>query len=74
MLFRSDNAVKYLEASVALEPNRITHRLDMGAVYQDRDQKAKAIEMYEAIAKLPPTDYNDAKYKEIAAERLKRLK
>ena len=69
-----DNAVKYLEASVALEPNRITHRLDMGAVYQDRDQKAKAIEMYEAIAKLPVTDFNDAKYKEIAAERLKRLK
>ena len=45
----------------------------MGAVYQDRDQKPKAIEMYEAIAKLPVTDYNDAKYKEIAAERLKRL-
>ena len=69
-----ENAVKYLEESVALEPNRITHRLDLGAVYQDRDQKAKAIDMYESIAKLPVTDFNDAKYKEIAAERLKRLK
>jgi tetratricopeptide (TPR) repeat protein len=69
-----DSAVKYLEQSVALEPNRITHRLDLGAVYENRDQKAKAIEMYEAIAKLPVTDFNDAKYKEIAAERLKRLK
>ncbi len=69
-----ENAVKYLEEAVALEPNRITHRLDLAAVYRDRDQKAKAIEMYEWIAKAPVTDYNDAKYKEQAAQRLKELR
>ena len=69
-----DNAIKYLEEAVALEPNRITHRLDLAGVYEDRDQKAKAIEMYEWIAKAPDTDFNDAKYKEQAAERLKRLR
>jgi tetratricopeptide (TPR) repeat protein len=69
-----DNALKYLEESVALEPNRITHRLDLAGVYRDRDQKAKAIEMYEWIAKAPVTDFNDAKYKEEAAQQVKRLK
>jgi len=69
-----DNAIKYLEEAVALEPNRITHRLDLAAVYVDRDMKSKAIEQYEWIVKAPVTDFNDAKYKEIAAERLKDLK
>jgi len=69
-----DNAQKYLEEAVALEPNRITHRLDLGAVYADRDQKDKAIEQYEWIGRAPVVDYNDAKYKEEAAKRLKALK
>ena len=68
-----DNAIKYLEEAVALEPNRITHRLDLAGVYADRDMKAKAIEQYEWIAKAPVTDFNDAKYKELAAQRLKDL-
>ena len=69
-----DNAIKYLEEAVALEPNRITHRLDLAGVYVDRDMKSKAIEQYEWIVKAPVTDFNDAKYKEIAAQRLKDLK
>lgn len=68
-----DNAIKYLEEAVALEPNRITHRLDLAGVYVDRDLKSKAIEQYEWIAKAPVTDFNDAKYKELAAERLNDL-
>ena len=69
-----ENAQKYLEQAVEIEPNRITHRLDLAAVYKDRDQKAKAIEQYEWIAQSPVTDFNDAKYKEEAAKRLKDLK
>jgi tetratricopeptide (TPR) repeat protein len=69
-----DNAQNYLEQAVAIEPNRITHRLDLAAVYVDRDQKAKAIEQYEWIARAPVTDFNDAKYKEEAARRLRELK
>jgi tetratricopeptide (TPR) repeat protein len=68
------NALKYLEDAVAIEPNRITHRLDLAAVYVDRDQKAKAIEQYEWIARAPVTDFNDAKYKEEAARRLQKLR
>jgi tetratricopeptide (TPR) repeat protein len=69
-----DNAQRYLERAVALEPNRITHRLDLGAVYADRGQKAKATEQYEAIGRLSPSDYNDARYKTIAQQRLAALR
>ena len=69
-----DNAQKYLEESVALEPSRITHHLDLGAVYADRHETARATEQYQLIAQLPIADYNDKKYKEQAAARLKDLR
>ena len=68
-----ENAQRYLERAVALEPNRITHRLDLAGVYADRDQAAKAREQYEMIAKLPVVDYNDPRYKQLAEERLRAL-
>jgi Tfp pilus assembly protein PilF len=69
-----DNAQRYLEEAVSLDPTRITHRLDLAAVYADRDQKAKAIEQYEWIGRAPATDYNDGHYKATAAARLKDLR
>jgi tetratricopeptide (TPR) repeat protein len=68
-----DNARKYLEDAAALEPNRITHKLDLAGVYADRDQKDKAKQLYEWIASAPVTDYNDRNYKEEASRRLKEL-
>lgn len=68
-----DNAQQYLERSVAIEPNRITHRLDLAGVYADRGETEKAREQYETIARLPVTDYNDPRYKQIAEERLRSL-
>ncbi|HEY2375775.1 MAG TPA: hypothetical protein VGH98_07330 [Gemmatimonadaceae bacterium] len=68
-----ENAQRYLERAVALEPNRITHRLDLAGVYADRDESAKARAEYETIAKLPVTDYNDPRYKQLAEERLRAL-
>jgi tetratricopeptide (TPR) repeat protein len=69
-----DRAQKYLEDAVALEPNRITHRLDLAAIYADRGRKAKAIEQYEWIVNAPATDYNDANYKAEAGRRLDKLR
>ena len=68
-----ENAQRYLERAVSLEPNRITHRLDLAAVYADRENTAKARAEYEEIAKLPVTDYNDPRYKQLAEERLRSL-
>ncbi|HEX8943386.1 MAG TPA: hypothetical protein VF785_09630 [Gemmatimonadaceae bacterium] len=69
-----DNAQTYLERAVALDPDRITHRLDLAEVYEDRGEKAKAIEQYEWIARARVTDFNDPNYKQDAARRLKALR
>jgi tetratricopeptide (TPR) repeat protein len=69
-----DNAQTYLERAVELDPSRIAHRLDLAAVYVDRDRKAKAIEQYEWIGRAPVTDFNDPNYKTDAARRLKDLR
>ncbi len=69
-----DNAQRYLEEAVSIEPNRIVHRLDLAGVYADRGEKDKAIKEYEWIATAPAVDYNDRNYKEVAARRLKDLR
>lgn len=56
-------ARRYMEASVANDPDRIVHRVDLAGVYRDMGEKAKARAQYEAAMKLPNTDYNDRQYK-----------
>ncbi len=69
-----DGARRYMEEAVAVEPDRITHRLDLAGVYADIGETAKAREQLEWIARATPKDYNDANYKRVAAERLAKLK
>jgi len=66
-------AVRYMEAAVAAEPERVVHRLDMGEVYRDSGQKDKAREQFEAGLKLPSTDFNDSRFKSDIREDLNRL-
>jgi tetratricopeptide (TPR) repeat protein len=66
-----DNAQHYLEQAVSLDPNRITHHLDLGRVYKDRHDAVRAREQFEWIAKAPNTEYNDPKYKEEAEKGMK---
>jgi tetratricopeptide (TPR) repeat protein len=69
-----DAAVSYMQRSVAAEPTRIVHRLDLGKVYIDVGKKQLAREQFEWIAKAPIIDFNDANYKRLAAEALRGLK
>jgi tetratricopeptide (TPR) repeat protein len=69
-----DNAQKFLEEAAALEPTRITHHLDLGNVYEERDMKAKARQQYELVATMAATEYNDRNYKDEASRRLKALR
>ena len=69
-----DNALKYLERAVAIDPARITHHLDLAKVYKDRDMPDKAREQLEWIAKAPAAEYNDKYYKQEAASLLANLK
>jgi tetratricopeptide (TPR) repeat protein len=69
-----DNAIKYMEQAVALDPTRITHHLDLARIYMDRDMNAKAKEQLDWIAKAPIAEYNDRKYKDEAAALAEKLK
>lgn len=61
-----DEAVRYMEESVKLDPDRITHKLDLGKIYLDKGDKAKARAQFEAIAAMPVTEPGDAPRKEQA--------
>jgi len=69
-----NNAQAYLERAVAGDSARIAHRLDLGAVYADRNERAQAIQQFEWIARAPATDFNDGHYKAEAARRLEQLR
>ena len=61
-----NEAVRYMEASVAAEPDRIVHHVDLASVYDEVGEKAKARAEREAALRLPITDVNDKHYKEQA--------
>ena len=69
-----DAAVHYLEQSVALEPDRIVHHLDLAGVYRDVGKKDRARAQYEWIARAQAAEFNDANYKKQAADALRGLK
>jgi tetratricopeptide (TPR) repeat protein len=66
-------AVRYMEAAVASEPQRVVHRLDMGEIYRDSGNSAKAKAQFEAGLALPSTDYNDKRFKADIQSDLDRL-
>jgi regulator of sirC expression with transglutaminase-like and TPR domain len=66
-------AVRYMEAAVASEPERITHRIDLGEIYEDVGDKAKAREQYQVVVRSAVRDAKDPVYKQQAEQRLKKL-
>ena len=56
-------ARRYMEESVAAEPDRIVHHVDLAGVYRDTGDKAKAKAEWQVAMKLPNRDYNDRHYK-----------
>jgi tetratricopeptide (TPR) repeat protein len=57
------DAKRYMEESVANEPDRIVHHVDLAGVYRDTGDKAKARAEWQIAMKLPNRDYNDRYYK-----------
>lgn len=66
-------AVRYMEAAVAADPERVVHRLDMGEIYRDVGDRMKAREQFEKGLGLPATDYNDPRFKAEIRRHLGRL-
>jgi len=67
-----NEAVRYMEASVASEPDRVVHHLDLGYVYRDVKRDADARREFEKVLTLPSTDVNDRSYKEEARAALRK--
>lgn len=66
-------AVANMERAVAVDPDRITHRLDLAKIYLDLGEKAKAREQFERVVRGRQTDVNDPAYKREAEQALRRL-
>lgn len=67
------DARRYMEESVAEEPNRIVHHVDLAEIYKDLGEKAKAKAAFETVIRLPIADYNDRHYKAQADKGLRSL-
>lgn len=68
------NAIRYMERAVAIEPERISHRLDLAGMYVDTGQKAKARAAYEAVIAARPLEYSDRFYQRQAERALRALR
>jgi tetratricopeptide (TPR) repeat protein len=67
------DAQRYMEESVANDPGRLVHHLDLARVYAARGDKAKAREQYELTTRAPRTEYNDKHYQAEATAELAKL-
>lgn len=65
-------AMRYMEAAVAADPARITHRLDLASMYADTGNKPRARTTCEAVLTMPVVEYNDTRYKEQCEQLLTR--
>jgi tetratricopeptide (TPR) repeat protein len=69
-----DRAVSYMQKSIAVDPDRIVHHLDLGKIYADRGDKAKAREHFELVVRGRRIDFNDPAYQREAQAALEKLK
>jgi tetratricopeptide (TPR) repeat protein len=58
-----NDAQRYLEQAVQIEPNRLTHRVDLAGVYLDRGNKAAAKDQLDFVAAAPTRDAGDPGFK-----------
>jgi len=68
-----NEAQRYLEQAVQIEPNRLTHRVDLASVYLDRGDKAKAKEQLDFVAAAPSREAGDPGFKREAESLRRRL-
>jgi tetratricopeptide (TPR) repeat protein len=64
------NAISYMQKSVAADPDRIVHHLDLAGIYRDTGDKTRERAELEIVLRLPATDVNDRHYKDEARAEL----
>ncbi|MEO7521868.1 MAG: hypothetical protein ABIW79_08635 [Gemmatimonas sp.] len=66
-------ATRYMEQSVAADPDRIVHRLDLARVYRDTKRIEDARTSYQAAIRSRLLDGNDERYRRAAEAELRAL-
>jgi len=69
-----DRAVSYMERAVAVDPDRIVHHLDLGKIYADVGDKAKAEAQLDLAIRGRRIDFNDPAFQREAQAALRKLK
>lgn len=69
-----DRAVSYMERAVAVDPDRIVHHLDLGKIYADVGDKAKAEAQLDLAIRGKRIDYSDPAFQREAQAALRKLK
>ena len=65
-----EEAQRYMELSVANEPNRLVHHLDLARVYAARGDKERARAQYEATIRGAATEFNDRHFQRQASDEM----
>jgi tetratricopeptide (TPR) repeat protein len=68
------NATRFMEQSVAADPVRLIHHLDLARVYRDTKRGGQARAAYQAALRTPVIDANDESYRRAAEAELRALK
>jgi tetratricopeptide (TPR) repeat protein len=68
-----DSAKVCFQRAIELHPEHINHHLELALTYEELKMKQEAIAEYQKVIEMPKMDADDDKYKEQAAERLKKL-
>jgi tetratricopeptide (TPR) repeat protein len=69
-----DRAVSYMERAVAVDPDRIVHHLDLGKIYADVGDKAKAQAQFDLAIRGRRIDFNDPAFQREAQAALQKLR
>jgi tetratricopeptide (TPR) repeat protein len=67
------DAVSYMEKAVEVDPDRLSHHLDLGKIYLDVGDKAKARAQFQLVVDGRATEVPDPLYRREAADLLKQL-
>lgn len=69
-----DSAVACFKKAIALNPQSVRHYVQLGITYQKMGQRDKALAAFQKALTLPRTDLDDPELKELARDRIKKLR
>lgn len=64
----NEKAVEYFQRAMAIDPARLSHRLELGVTYMKMDRPQEAIPLFQSVLDLPALEPNDPDYKAQAAK------